>query len=57
LSYLCDQITALIEGKIVQTDSPEELALKPNHQKITQLIGSDRLFPGTVVGEEGKQWI
>jgi molybdate/tungstate transport system ATP-binding protein len=53
-SYLADKIAIIMDGKIEQTGSPDEVLNHPKTIEIAKFLGFKNIFPATLIDAEGK---
>lgn len=51
-TLLADRMSILDEGKILQTDTPDQLLQAPNSYKVARLMGMRNIFTGRVLAQE-----
>lgn len=52
-AYLGDRMAVMLNGRIVQTGTPEEISTRPATPEISSLMGHETLVEGWVVDSEG----
>ncbi|MDI6846103.1 MAG: ABC transporter ATP-binding protein [Candidatus Saccharicenans sp.] len=51
--YLADRIAVMLEGRIVQTGTPEEISTAPATPEVSRLMGQEILVEGVVESSDG----